>query len=90
MCARVIEDFETIDILVNNAGVTRDGLFRKMDRGAWDTVINTNLNSVFDITRRFIDRHGRSAAGDGSSTSPASWAASATSVRPTTPPPRPA
>jgi NAD(P)-dependent dehydrogenase (short-subunit alcohol dehydrogenase family) len=55
MCARVLEEFETIDILVNNAGVTRDGLFRKMDRGAWDSVINTNLNSVFDITRRFID-----------------------------------
>jgi NAD(P)-dependent dehydrogenase (short-subunit alcohol dehydrogenase family) len=55
MCARVIEDFETIDILVNNAGITRDGLFRKMDRGAWDTVINTNLNSVFDITRFFIE-----------------------------------
>jgi 3-oxoacyl-[acyl-carrier protein] reductase len=55
MCARVIEDFETIDVLVNNAGVTRDGLFRKMERTAWDAVINTNLNSVFDITRRFID-----------------------------------
>jgi 3-oxoacyl-[acyl-carrier protein] reductase len=55
MCARVIEDFDSIDILVNNAGVTRDGTFRKMDRSAWDTVINTNLNSVFDITRCFID-----------------------------------
>ena len=55
MCARVIEDFETIDILVNNAGVTRDGLFRKMDRGAWDEVINTNLNSVFEITQNFIE-----------------------------------
>ncbi len=55
MCGRVLEDFEGIDILVNNAGVTRDGLFRKMDRGAWDSVINTNLNSVFDITRCFID-----------------------------------
>jgi NAD(P)-dependent dehydrogenase (short-subunit alcohol dehydrogenase family) len=55
MCAKVLEDFEKIDVLVNNAGVTRDGLFRKMDRGAWDAVINTNLNAVFDITRRFID-----------------------------------
>jgi NAD(P)-dependent dehydrogenase (short-subunit alcohol dehydrogenase family) len=55
MCARVNEDFETIDVLINNAGVTRDGLFRKMDRGAWDEVINTNLSSVFDITQRFID-----------------------------------
>ncbi len=52
---RVIEDFETIDILVNNAGVTRDRLFRKMSRGDWDEVINTNLNSVFDVTRLFIE-----------------------------------
>jgi NAD(P)-dependent dehydrogenase (short-subunit alcohol dehydrogenase family) len=55
MCARVLADFEAIDVLVNNAGVTRDGLFRKMDRGAWDQVINTNLTSVFDVTRCFID-----------------------------------
>jgi len=50
-----IEKFGKIEILVNNAGVTRDSSFRKMDRAAWDEVINTNLTSVFDITRRFID-----------------------------------
>jgi NAD(P)-dependent dehydrogenase (short-subunit alcohol dehydrogenase family) len=55
MCARVNDDFDAIDILVNNAGVNRDSVFRKMDRDAWDTVINTNLNSVFDVTQRFID-----------------------------------
>ena len=55
MRARERATSRRIDILVNNAGVTRDGLFRKMDRGAWDEVINTNLNSVFDITQRFID-----------------------------------
>jgi 3-oxoacyl-[acyl-carrier protein] reductase len=55
LCARVTSDFEGIDILVNNAGVTRDSLFRKMERGAWDQVIDTNLNGVFDITQRFID-----------------------------------
>jgi NAD(P)-dependent dehydrogenase (short-subunit alcohol dehydrogenase family) len=55
MCGRVNDDFDGIDVLVNNAGVTRDRSFRKMDRGAWDEVINTNLNSVFDITRLFID-----------------------------------
>jgi 3-oxoacyl-[acyl-carrier protein] reductase len=54
-CARVANDFEGIDILVNNAGITRDRSFRKMDRGTWDEVINTNLNSVFDITRALID-----------------------------------
>jgi len=55
MCTRMSDEFEGIDILVNNAGVTRDGLFRKMNRDAWDEVINTNLNSVFDITRMLID-----------------------------------
>ena len=54
-CARVTSDFESIDVLINNAGVTRDGLFRKMDRGAWDEVINTNLSSVFEVTQRFIE-----------------------------------
>jgi NAD(P)-dependent dehydrogenase (short-subunit alcohol dehydrogenase family) len=54
-CRRVAEDFQGIDILVNNAGVARDGLFRKMDRVAWDEVINTNLNSVFEVTQHFID-----------------------------------
>jgi NAD(P)-dependent dehydrogenase (short-subunit alcohol dehydrogenase family) len=55
MCAQVKDEFETIDILVNNAGITRDRSFKKMDRDAWDEVLNTNLNSVFDITRKFID-----------------------------------
>jgi NAD(P)-dependent dehydrogenase (short-subunit alcohol dehydrogenase family) len=55
MCARINEEFDGIDILVNNAGVTRDRSFRKMERGAWDDVINTNLNSVFEVTKRFID-----------------------------------
>ena len=55
MCKEVLEDFESVDVLVNNAGVTRDGLFRKMERNAWDEVINTNLTSVFEITQRFIE-----------------------------------
>jgi 3-oxoacyl-[acyl-carrier protein] reductase len=54
-CARVSHDFQGIDVLVNNAGITRDRSFRKMDRETWDAVINTNLNSVFDVTRAFID-----------------------------------
>jgi 3-oxoacyl-[acyl-carrier protein] reductase len=55
MCSRINEEFDGIDILVNNAGVTRDRSFRKMDRGSWDEVLNTNLTSVFDITQRFIE-----------------------------------
>ncbi len=44
-----------IDILVNNAGITRDGTFRKMSRDDWSAVINTNLNSLFNVTRQVID-----------------------------------
>jgi NAD(P)-dependent dehydrogenase (short-subunit alcohol dehydrogenase family) len=55
MCTSVTEDLEGVDILVNNAGVSRDRSFKKMDRITWDEVINTNLNSVFDVTRQFID-----------------------------------
>ena len=54
-CARVSHDFDGIDVLVNNAGIARDRSFRKMDRDTWDDVIDTNLNSAFDVTRAFID-----------------------------------
>src|SRR5690606_4097365 len=39
----------------NNAGITRDASFRKMSRKDWDEVIDTNLSSVFDVTKRFIE-----------------------------------
>jgi NAD(P)-dependent dehydrogenase (short-subunit alcohol dehydrogenase family) len=55
MCNLMNEDFHGIDVLVNNAGVTEDRSFRRMDRVAWDRVIDTNLNAVFDVTRLFID-----------------------------------
>lgn len=42
-----------IDVLVNNAGITRDKFFTKMDKGQWDAVINTNLNSVYNVTQPF-------------------------------------
>ena len=44
-----------IDILVNNAGITRDGTFHKMKAEQWSDVINTNLNSVFNVTRPVIE-----------------------------------
>jgi len=44
-----------IDILVNNAGITRDSVFKKMSEQDWMAVINTNLNSVFNVTRQVID-----------------------------------
>lgn len=47
----VIADFGTIDILVNNAGITKDGLLMRMTEEQWDAVINTNLKSVFNLTK---------------------------------------
>jgi len=44
-----------VDILVNNAGITRDGTFHKMTSLQWQEVINTNLNSCFNVTRPVID-----------------------------------
>ena len=41
-----------VDILVNNAGITRDSVFKRMTEQDWNAVINTNLNSVFNVTRR--------------------------------------
>jgi len=44
-----------IDVLVNNAGITRDGLFLKMTREQWDAVIDTNLNSLFNVTKQVVE-----------------------------------
>jgi acetoacetyl-CoA reductase len=44
-----------VDILVNNAGITRDGIFKRMSPTDWYAVINTNLNSVFNVTRQVIE-----------------------------------
>jgi acetoacetyl-CoA reductase len=44
-----------VDVLVNNAGITRDGLFRRMTRADWDAVIETNLTSLFNVTKQVID-----------------------------------
>ena len=43
-----------IDVLVNNAGITRDRMFLKMTRGDWDAVIDTNLNSMFNVTKQVV------------------------------------
>ena len=44
-----------VDVLVNNAGITRDAVFKRMTEQDWMAVINTNLNSVFNVTRQVID-----------------------------------
>ena len=42
-----------VDILVNNAGITRDKFFAKMEKDQWDAVINTNLTSLFNMSKQF-------------------------------------
>lgn len=44
-----------ISVLVNNAGITKDGQFRKMSIDDWKAVIDTNLNSLFFVTKQVVD-----------------------------------
>jgi acetoacetyl-CoA reductase len=48
-------DLGPIDILVNNAGITRDSMLHKMTPEQWYAVVNTNLNSLFNMTRPVIE-----------------------------------
>lgn len=50
----VLGDFGKIDVLVNNAGITKDGLLLRMSEEMWDAVIDTNLKSVFNLTKHAI------------------------------------
>ena len=54
LLAQFISDFGTLDGLVNNAGITKDGLLMRMSEENWDAVINTNLKSVFNLTKSAI------------------------------------
>jgi acetoacetyl-CoA reductase len=53
--AEVARDLGPVEILVNNAGITKDGMFHKMTPEQWYGVINTNLNSLFNMCRPVIE-----------------------------------
>jgi acetoacetyl-CoA reductase len=53
--SHIVSECGPVDVLVNNAGITRDMTFRKMDKGSWDAVMKTNLDSVFNMTKPVID-----------------------------------
>ena len=52
---KAVADHGPVDVLVNNAGITRDGSFRKMSKADWDAVMDTNLNSLFNVTKQVVD-----------------------------------
>ena len=52
---QVEDEFGPVEVLVNNAGITRDAALHKMKPEQWYGVINTNLNSLFNMTRPVIE-----------------------------------
>jgi len=58
-CSAAIDKIEAevgpIEVLVNNAGITRDGTMHRMDFEQWNTVIQTNLSSCFNMSRGVIE-----------------------------------
>ena len=58
-CAKAMADVQAklgpIDVLVNNAGITRDMTFKKMAKIDWDAVMDTNLDSVFNMCKPVVD-----------------------------------
>jgi 3-oxoacyl-[acyl-carrier protein] reductase len=50
----VVASFGTVDICVNNAGISKDNLLLRMTPEQWDEVINTNLKSVYNMTKQVI------------------------------------
>jgi acetoacetyl-CoA reductase len=52
---KVETELGPVEILINNAGITRDTTFHRMSSLQWNEVINTNLNSVFNMTRPVIE-----------------------------------
>lgn len=55
MVKQIESELGPIDILINNAGITRDTTFHKMSALQWQEVVNTNLNSCFNVTRAVIE-----------------------------------
>ena len=50
----VVKEFGTVDICVNNAGISKDNLLLRLSVEQWDDVINTNLKSVYNMTKQVI------------------------------------
>ena len=48
------EDFGSVDILVNNAGITRDNILLRMKEDEWEDIINTNLSSIYKVSKSVL------------------------------------
>ncbi len=55
MAKELENDYDRIDILVNCAGITRDATLKNMEKENWRAVLDTNLDSVFNVTRSFVE-----------------------------------
>ncbi|MEE8234467.1 MAG: acetoacetyl-CoA reductase [Gammaproteobacteria bacterium] len=55
MAKELEKKYSSVDILVNCAGITRDATLKKMEEENWHAVLDTNLDSVFNVTRNFIN-----------------------------------
>jgi len=47
-------DYGSVDILINNAGITRDNILVRMKEEEWDDIINTNLSSVYKMSKAVL------------------------------------
>jgi 3-oxoacyl-[acyl-carrier protein] reductase len=54
MASTIEKSFGKVDILVNNAGIVKDRTLKNMTKEEWCAVINTNLNSVFYVTKAIL------------------------------------
>jgi acetoacetyl-CoA reductase len=54
--ALIRAEYGKVSVLVNNAGITRDSVMKKMGVDKWDAVLTTNLDSVFYVTKQFLDQ----------------------------------
>ena len=50
----ILEDFGSVDILVNNAGITRDNILLRMKEDEWEDIINTNLSSIYKMSKSVL------------------------------------
>ena len=50
----ITDDFGSVDILINNAGITRDNILVRMKEDEWDDIINTNLSSVYKMSKAVL------------------------------------